>query len=472
MEHRPESFTPAADESSRFFTETAGSSRRHSPAGSLMRRRGAGKGLQLFLCILAAAVFLGTAGCSDSDSDDLVLTDATWIAFQDGDGPWQELEIDPETPSFTPEVSDPDGRYGLAFVVARAAGDAEEKGYVQTITLQTTTADLPEIDFSSLLGSGEIPAEVTVPGEFDFGTWSHLYAGDENESVWSEETAVMLDPSFVPYDLVAALHTDGKYYPSKLVMKSLPGDLVSGDVWEVTIDFDADPDVQNLSGPYPIDLGGTVMHYGEVYLRTANNTLASLGRDDQDSETSFEYTALSDLPEGGMYLLELSIDLSESSSLLYFEGFSEAGNPDLAQNMPDSFDGEFAADTSTGYLLPGMTWEAEYPSAIAYAGVFRGTGGGIDYKATTLVTAGRQGAQSGLTMPDLRAAQGWHPLWSVPSDAVESYNSASVVLSSAAIQDFLLPSLTSLYLAYCPRLEDGDWIAAIANYRQAAGDPL
>ena len=480
-----QTFSTAAGGSSDIIDQTTGQAGRapHSPPAVLPHAAGRGRsrsrhvfGLPLVpWCLLALLVLLPVAGCSDSDSDDLVLSDALWVAFQDGDGPWQKLDITEDTLSFTPDVTDPDGRYGLAVVMAQG-----ESRTVQALTLKTTVDEFPAIDLASLFSQVDVPLKITLVKE-SVGEGGHVEfeAGDEDTSWywdWDDSNIVTLEPYTAPYDLVATLHTGG--LPSKLLVKTFPDDLMEGDTWEVTVDFD-DEDALDIQGPYTIDLDGTLMDDGEVFLVTKNNTHASLGYfysfSDSDPASSFEYYAPASLPEGCVYLLELELELDVDSSLIYYEGFSAPESKTIEGiDSYDDFVVEFAADTSTGSLLPGMTWEGAFENALAFARVFKGTARNIDYTAVSLVTAGRVDADiTGFTMPDLRSAQGWYPLWSVPASAQESYSLAAVVLASedVALADFLQSDLATLYFDRGLRLEAGSWLAAVARYHLAEESP-
>ena len=424
----------------------------------------------VFLFVVSMFALLAVAGCSDSDSDPaLVLEDAQWVAFQDGDGEWEEIEV-PDDLIFTPTVNDPDGRYGLAILIASADSQS-----VRTITLQTTTDEIPGIDFSSFLDQEDISLEVTVAeSSLDAGE-VELYVGDDEEYVW-DTTPETFYPYTTPYDLVATLTTNGLDYPSQMIVREFN----SSD--QATFDFDTYGDVIDLSGPYTFtfDPGayfpGTDAHmdYFDIYLRTANNTVASLGHENTDGATSVDYSAPADLSSaapGGVYLLELDIDLDEDSSVFYYEGFTTHGAQTL--NIPDSFDGQCVSDTATGSMLPGMAWTGTYTDAIAYVNYFTGEANGITYSVTNSVTAGRQGADTSMTMPDLSSADTWYSLWSIPTNAQASSESAVVVMSSESIVDLFPSNLSHLYLSDCPPLENGAWIATFSNYSNAEGaDPL
>ena len=391
------------------------------------------------------------------------------MAFQDGDGAWEEIEV-PDDLIFTPEVNDPDGEYGLAILIASA--DSQR---VQTITLQTTTDEIPSLDFSSFLDQEDTSLEVTVTqSSLDAGD-VYLYVGDEEEYVWG--TTETFSPYTTPYDLVATLTTSGlDYYPSQMIVRELNS---SG---HETVDFDTDGNVIDLSGPNTFTFDPAAyfpgtdaqMDYFNIYLRTANNTLASLGHESTDESTSVDYTYPADPTSAGPdanYLLELDIDLDDDSSLFYYEGFSIHD----AQNLyiPDPFDGECVSDTATGSILPGMTWNGTYADAIAFVNYFTGEAGGINYSTTSIVTAGRQGTDTSMTMPDLSSSDTWYSLWSIPTNAQANSTTALAVLSSESIVDLFTSDLSYLYLVDCPPLEDGSWIATSSNYWYAGGsDPL
>ncbi len=483
MENRPESFTATQGKASHFFPETAGSgngSPRRSPAvhPSIRTKSGGGSRFSLILCILAAVVLLGTAGCSDSDSDDLVLTDALWVAFQDGEGAWQEIEI-PENMVFDAQsvVTDPEGRYSLAILSARAAEDAEDNGSVQTVTLRTTTSEIPEIDFSGTLDSVDTSLEVTVDqASLDAGS-VYLHIRGDYTSLWNSDT-ITLYPDTAPYDLAATLYSGGQGYPSKILVEPFDASAL-GHASTLDIVFG---DFVDLSAPYTYTFDPSadeILDDAEVYLMTANVTLASLGEEGIDETNEVQYTAPVDLnavAPGSSYVLDLLIDLDDDSSVSYYEGFAAPGNYSVSGgDIPYTFDGRYVADRSTGSLLPGVSWTEidAGGNAIAYTSIFHGEANSIDYRDTTVVTAGRVGAEdTGFAMPDLSSAQGWYPLWSIPSDAEEGGGSSWAVLSSETLDNLSVSNLTMLSLDGCPRLADGSWIAIIMNSWQTEGDPL
>lgn len=486
MENRPESFTAARSESSHFFTETVGpgtGNQRHSSAGrpSCHGRAVGGKArrgfcFSLILCILAAVVLLGTAGCSDSGSDDLVLSDAQWVAFQDGDGPWQELGVSENMVFDADElVTDPEGRYSLAIVFARAATDAEDNGFIQEVTLKTTKAEVPSIDFSKMFDPESTSLEVTLDEDsLDYGS-AYLYVGGEYETPWGDSNTVTLYPYTAPYDLVATLHSGLEDYPSKILFETFD-ESAQGQARTCNIAFG---DFVDLSAPYTVTFtpsADEILHSAEAYLVTANGTAASLGEEYNDGATSFEYTAPAALPAGGSYVLELSIDLDEDSSILHYQGFETPD--DLAINgssLPNVFDGQYAADTSTGSLLPNMNWTVvdDGGDAVAYASVFNGEANSIDYFVVTMVTAGRVGAEDTcIAMPDLSSAPGWYPLWSIPANAEERGASSWAVLSSENFGDLFASNLATLYLGGCPHLGNNSWVTVIMNSWEMESDPL
>jgi len=280
-------------------------------------KSGGASRFSLILCILAAVVLLGTAGCSDSDSDDLVLTDAFWVAFQDGDGPWQELDITQDLVFDAEElVNDPEGRFGLAMVFASAEGDAEDNDSVRTIALKTTTAEVPSIDFREFFNPGSTSLEVTLDAEsLDYGS-SYLYVGGE-DVVPSNTDPVTLNPSTAPYDLVATLHSGVLKYPSKIFFQTFD-ESAQGQVETLDIAFG---NFSDLSAPYAVTFNPSAdetLYGSKVYLVTGSGTAAKLG-EKTDGAASFEYTAPAALPEGGSYVLELLIVLDDDSSIMHYQ---------------------------------------------------------------------------------------------------------------------------------------------------------
>lgn len=475
MENRPESFTAAQGKASHFFPETAGpggGSTRRYPAvhPSIRTKSGGGSRLSLILCILSAVVLLGTAGCSDSSSDDLVLTDAFWVAFQDGDGPWQELDITQDLVFDAEElVNDPEGRFGLAMVFASAEGDAEDNDSVRTIALKTTTAEVPSIDFREFFNPGSTSLEVTLDAEsLDYGS-SYLYVGGEDVVPWNTDP-VTLYPSTAPYDLVATLYSGGLKYPSKIFFQTFD-ESAQGQVETLDIAFG---EFNDLSGPYTVTFNPSAdetLYGSKVYLVTGSGTAAKLGEENSDETASFEYTAPAALPGGGSHVLELLIDLDDDSSIMHYQGFVTPDDLEISgTDVPYVFDGQYAADTSTGSLLPGMGWtevDDDMDDVAAYVSIFKGEANRIDYHVMTLVTAGRVGAEdTSITTPDLSSAPGWYPLWSVPGNAEMQSAGSRAVLASGDIDDLFTSNMRMIEQAGCPRLGDGSRVTVIENWER------
>ena len=418
-----------------------------------------------FLILLTLGIM---TGCSSSDSATAPqadpLTDAEWIAFRDGDGAWQEIELPASKVfDFTDAggdtfVTDPDGRYTLVSVRATASNQQ-----VEVFTLQSTTGEASQLDFSAFFpGDEQASLQVTVSG-IESDTRADLYLGNEDIGLGVNGTFTFTD-SAGTYDLVATRSSLGSDLPTLLAARR---DLVlqAGLTTSENVDFTAtgadaplaltDQYTVSVNSAHPLD-------YGEVFLLTANGTAASLGYESWSGSVAVAYMAV---PSGGLaagdhYMTRLSLEPDDDSYITYYEGFASAG--DRTVTPPGVFDGVSASDTSTGYLLPGLTGST-FPDAIGYTIQYRASGSTIDYYFNCHISTGWLDGTSGsvaFTMPDMHAVAGWESKWSIPLDADMVWAYASAQAGSAGVS---LTEFMQWYLIGAPRVEQGEWFASSVN---------
>ncbi|SEA05990.1 hypothetical protein SAMN05660420_01073 [Desulfuromusa kysingii] len=421
---------------------------------------------QLFFLLTFVLILLSVSGCSDSDGgkSTLVIEDAQWIAFQDGDGEWEEIEM-PDDLIFTPPVTDSAGRYGLAILIANA-----EDQSVYTTTLQTTTNEIPSFDLRTFFDQDETSLEVTVAESSLGDDWGKVYVGGDYDTVW-DSNPIIFSPETVPYDLVVTRTPNNVNYPSEMIVRTFEASA------QTDVDFGTAEDVVSLDSSYTFTFNpsgyfsddGVQTDGFEVYLQTANKTLVSMGYESNEGATFVRYSAPEDLSvvaPGGFYLLELGIDLDEESSLFYSKGFASPGfsfDEDLDLSILVPLELQHVADTSSGSMLPGMSWDETPANTVAYVSYFNGTANSIDYSTTTIVTVGRQGTENSLMMPDLSSAENWYSLWSIPSEAEASEKQANVVMSSKGVNDLSTGNLSYRSDLGGGFLDAGDWLATYSK---------
>lgn len=423
--------------------------------------------LSIHALILLSLFFLFTTGCGDSDSvsteTDNTLADAEWFAFQDGDGPWQEIEM-PETGIFIPQVTDSEGRYGLAYLTADAA---EQRVVLQT--LQTTTAELPQVDMSILMESDSAQLQVTVeePENMTEADVSLYLAGDEDiasdftfSSTFTEEPGT--------YDLFVTQKAWLDSYPTGFIaLRDI--DLTSGTLVEKSIstaDFDSST---AFEGPYTISVQGSdgeldsSLYRGNVYLISSNMTEVELG-DKNSTDTNLSYSALgSHLTGDDIYLATLDIEVEDADDVYYdayyYEGFLSEGDMTITP-LTDAFDVTFDFDTSTGSMLPGISGIPDIGTGVivGYMTTFSGNLDDIQYHTRCFVSGGRVQDDTSFSSPDLSGGEGWNENWSIPVDVSTEYVQASVDIGSDST---VIRNVINWFSNDVMRLEDGKWIATL-----------
>jgi hypothetical protein len=449
--------------------------------------------LLIHAIIFLSFFLLFTGGCNDSDSPSYSppadveppivepLTDAEMMFFQDGDGDWRQIDESEftETGIFIPPVTDSLGRYGVALIIVNA-----EDQEVNLYTLQTTSAELPQIDVSSFLDDDVATAALTVnvgePNLADSSVDIFLREEDDWPFDGSGITYSGLEPGI--YDLALTQTEWGNKYPSTLLalrdIELDDGDTLVQDI--TTADF-ANNSI-NLSGPYtvtvrdqqsgnPLDSG---IYHGEVGLYTTNLTYVELGYKNL-SDTDFEYTALgASLTDNDIYLLDLDIDIDDTHSLYYMEAFLDEWNKEITLPVENDFDLALAEDISTGSLLPGMHIpDIEGVTVIGYSVYFDGSINDIQYRSQGFISASRQ-TDASFFLPDLSSAEEWENHWSIPADVEAEYAFTSAYIGSGNFTDKALLALSGLYVGgtHYQQLEDGDWMAILRESLYSGGGAL
>jgi hypothetical protein len=440
-------------------------------------RFGFSSAMSMLFIVLMVFIMTGCGSSSSSTPSSLPpLTDALWIGFQDGEtGDWEEIELPDNKVLDIAELSPTDGKYGLAVVLA-----SEEDQSVTSITILTTVNELPAIDFNGISSGVEratLQVEVQEPSDFPGGSYVRLnllgdYAGI---SPGSFPYTRSFDREPGTYDLIVTRADSYDDTPTHLE-EHRDLTLTDGTTLEETIASDEFNVSNALTGPYAITVlnedSSTMdrsLYDGEVTLLTANNTEAELGEKEMTDSTDLSYAALGSLHTNDIYILHIYIEPDDNSVISYFEGFDTAEDKNVTPPSAP-FVGTFAATTVSGNLLPGLTGTA-YANAIGYTTQFDGTADEIDYRASGHVSFERTDVDISFVTPDLSSAPGWNARWSIPDTATMEVTAVSVQVSEtgANLEDF-----ANWYLGETVRLEDGEWLASIANivYGDSGGGSL
>lgn len=436
-------------------------------------------GAVFFLCLFVLLFTGGCGGSGSSTSSPDVLTDAEWFGFRDGDGQWQEIQT-PETQIFRFDdtttgtyVTNSEGRYSLVALHAYASSQQ-----VTILVLQSTVDESPELDISPFLSDDEsADLEVTVSG-LDYGYHANIFLADEETGMGMDgSTTLHIDPG--TYDLVVTRSEVNAALPTHLFARhdmELQAEPTGDQSIEVSLDT---ADLIQLSDQYTISVDSVhTLDDGEVYLLTANGTMASLGYTNISSGDPkelyykglpFAFTSDVDWQED-LYIVELSLEPIEDSTIYYFQGFDTAGN--LTVTPPGVFDGTLATDTSTGYLLPGLVANA-YAGAIGYTVRYEASANGINYVTACYTTKGWLDELSEIEffMPALHEADGWDTKWSIPETATTDWE--AYVAVQAGSNDLTFANLIEWALIDTPRVDNGSWFASIANwFGGGSGEPL
>lgn len=424
----------------------------------------------LFAIIFFSLFFIFSAGCSDSKSITPPvgpLTDTIMYLFQDGDGEWTTLDEEDftETGIFTPIVTDSQGRYSMALI--RVYGADQD---VNVMTLQATTAELPEINLRSMLGEDERTAALTVSVEgasLPDSTVTTFYSDSYFNGI-SNGTDSGLAPGY--FDLVLTQTEWENRYPSTLLAlrdlelvadETLVQDITTSDLsGSVTLTAPYTVTVRDQENGEPLE---SEIYRGKIKLLTSNLTFVELGIK-SDLDTDLEYTALgTPLTGADTYLLDLGIETGVNNMLYYYAVFHDEGDIELSLPI-DDFGLSFAEHTGNGILLPGMTFpDIEDVTAIGYSVYFRGNNNGIDYTSRCLISAARQTGTS-FAMPDLSSVDGWDSRWSIPVNAeieqtiADAYIGSENFLDQASFVYYIMEvSPGELY----QDMEDSDWLAIL-----------
>ncbi|MFN4180610.1 MAG: hypothetical protein ACK4I8_09885, partial [Armatimonadota bacterium] len=292
-----------------------------------------------------------------------------FIAYQDGNGPWQIAQGSGE---YTLTINDPAGRYGVAIVCVRMVGEEVSSVEVEVNVLHATVNELsqinhvceeaqPPINFVTVsgtvsgLGSDEI-AQIAV-GDFSmlvFARYGNTYS-------------IQVPPG--TYDLIAAKFPEQQWgaVNKALIQHDV---VISGDT-TINIDFNSPdafvPETQNavvngvLSGEEALVVVHFLSHNG-TEIPTGNKFGVPL---------QFQFAGIPTAKQFGNDIHRLSAIAMNATSSRLIERYFKAPT-DISATLPSPFsDASVTVATTNPYARFTASWDA-YSGAQAYFAEFGG----------------------------------------------------------------------------------------------------
>ena len=365
------------------------------------------------LCILLLTHFLW--GCDNSDNtsngpvrvsfqllnEDGVPIVPRWLAFQDGDGPWERITTPDEDLVYRRMVADVAGRYAFAFV-----GISDYPVNIMAATTAEAT-HLTELAFQWPLPETEIHVTGTVTDVAADESW-HIGLGPRI-AYPTEESATDYDLGVpVPgiYDVLAArLDTAG--VPERLWIRrqlSFTGDTV------MNVAFD-DPEFSTAGERTRVPVVNGALLGGRVTLQAGGGSrviTGSVAGTDGAASATAELNYLS-LPSA----LAQPDDVTCASGEI--EGVSLVHCGGQGMDLTLDFAGLFPFPPAT---LAGSTlsW-SPYADATHYNFLLPGQ---ESVRYTVTVSSGYVGAANRFRIPDLSMVDGWDTAWDFePAESTE-----------------------------------------------------
>lgn len=350
--------------------------------------------------ILASAVLISLAGCgggSSSAGSNVVSLKVIqpgdtvpWAAFQDGNGVWQPISSSGKG-VFSATVTDPQGRYGFAYVV-NTGGEGSytaEVCYATTRETRNITDVYPPSDRACTVSGSVLNAQGDIPDVYCGWQGTSRGGGSGHYSTGGLAAG--------QYDLLALLPaaTTGSC-PTRMVLdRNL---VITGNT---THDLDFGNRGAIRAVQYTITAPSASVYWGNKHLDAA---LMGSG------SGSIKYAALpeSAYKPGDMYWASSTSRSGNDwfTKSLYFRTASDK-TIDMKGMVPFSS----ALITSNGANNLTASWDP-YPGALGYVG-YASAGAKEWYM---IVTAGRAGASHvNIPFPDFRSVKGWNSSWNCPS---------------------------------------------------------
>jgi len=381
------------------------------------------------LVIFCAGTFMLLTGCSDSGGGGTsgtmvtlymygrtpytVPTSAEWAAFQDGNGAWQP--INPTSAGvYTQTVTDPQGRFGFAFV-----SDGDLHLQHGTVTEGTTLICFLDNGLSFSREGGRQPEMPELPrilpGYYTIGGtigYSGFTPGGTRATVDRQST--MSSPAGVySVSVKAGLHD--------LVISDDTGSSLTTNTWmflqrnidvQNTMTFNpsvtADAIVNLEDGAALTVTGDTSGVRAYINYITANGTAAPLARND-DFTGSVPFNSMPAEAAAGADLYEAELSGSDWEEIACF-----ASPAAMTMSVPTDDFNTFNVDSVTAEGLRYPVFEGlSYANGHGYF-MYGATG---NHFVDVIISAGWLAANdtTSYQVPNLSGVSGWQAEWSIPT---------------------------------------------------------
>jgi hypothetical protein len=362
-----------------------------------------GSGKKWLILPMLAAIALLFASCELLFSEtgmasfrlidyDGIPTLPVWVAFRNGDEPWQRLSAPGADLVWSHLVTDPDGRYAFAVVypggrpVHIFAGTLKE---IRCFTGVSFQFPLPDTSHSV---SGNISG-LSAAATWEVGLGARTaFKYEENPSDY-----LLGVRGASTYDVLATRYSAAGI-PDRLWLRR---DLaVEGNIKQ-PIDF-ADPALSTSGIPLRIAVNGGSLRVGNVAIQASTSSIRS-GWLVPGAETA------SGMPE--LNYLGLPAGFARASDLLVVTGIS-SGVQELRcsgiANPPTLDFSDLQDFDSTAFTDGVLSWRP-IPGTLCYGFMLPNTAGAARYWVK--VTPGYSGDSFRFAIPDMKAVEGWSPAW-------------------------------------------------------------
>lgn len=389
--------------------------------------------MRILPLVLLASLLL--AGCTSEPPPDVTTVTVTladgheafvqFVAYQDGDGAWTELE--PTDGAYRFDVTDDAGRYGVAVVCYHP--DDEFQPTLEPVVLHATISELYTLTLPCTAALDEDPDQVEgtlLTGQVinvDPAVHASLYV---NAGGWGHDTTALQNYEFSVgfmydgvFDLIAAVR-DEDYHMSRLAIQH---DVVVAGGGTATIDWDTSREVETFG----LTIHGiTPGDYIEIdaSLRTKNDTWAGFTYEVATINASSHATTYSAAPQallapGDLQSLWVASEDGDRQLRMAVRYFT-AGE-DLDVTLPEGKLNPQASTLPAGaYPRLAIEWD-DVGSTLINVYLSHLTDE-LDTGWELFLTSGWL-TENAYTLPDFSGLESWDPAWNVSEgDVYDTYN--------------------------------------------------
>ncbi|MEI7832131.1 MAG: hypothetical protein WCJ56_02900 [bacterium] len=371
--------------------------------------------------LLLALLIISVAGCGGTGADTATAArgvtvkcidtgapaDAAWIAFQDGDTPWQVLNSAKTGEYFAP-IADVRGRFGVAIARPNSSGVYMQLIYgtqdeVTGVTVTNNSAAYAV--YYDITGKLSGTTDALPLAEIDVGPTGRLFDRRQQVDPWDFKFTV----SSGTYD-IACLRQDTTGLPTDICLaRDLP-------IYANLTDRD-----YRLDGPqsYPftdyatVTVDGPAVSYLGVMLRTRHNSWLRMGQASADAQNNCKYAYLPAALRDPGDLYEINAQAHEGDFSRVCQVYNSTPLNRIV-HLPASMPAPTYDVTGLiPYIRPKINW-AEYPAATYYSADFYGNGSAANSYLNwdVMTTPGwAKSAGNSFSIPDFSSMPGWLPEW-------------------------------------------------------------